>query len=423
MVASTDVKFYTNANINAPELTNAWGSIIDVLDACLVNGFGSQTVASISNSDTIITVNFGSPHNFMQHQVIKINGANQSEYNGEHRILTVPNANSFTFKLQSIPSVEATGTITCALPDMGWEKKYSSTNKAVYKPNGGMDSIFLRVDASLPSGYTETWAKSAKITVSDSMLDVDTFDGNQMPYNPSNPNLNHVYENNRNGWFKWFYSVQRSINFGAPKEYMIENEGGKAAATRWLVVGNKEFFLFIPRIQTYNDVVHIYGFGKIKNIINNSDNYALFVSNCPQTVSQQIFYANIDGLSGSNSSNNPNCYLFYDISGLPNYKAVQHFNSSPFGASKSNYHGFTAGNTNYSGTVNTLKSYQETGLYFGFDIIGFSENLPVFKVPHIKSMLQIASQFTIQANGYLTIKTVELESGAAPSYLIDLRGA
>lgn len=422
MVASTDVKFYTNTNSNAPQLVDAWGSIIDVLDACLVNGFGSQTVSTLTTSGATVTATFGSAHNFMQHQVIKIAGATQTEYNGEHRILSVPNANSITFQLAAAPSVTtATGTITCSLPALGWEKKYNGVNKAVYKPNNGLTPIFLRVDASLPSGYTESWAKSAKITVSDSMANIDTFDGNQMPFNPNGPNLNHVFANNRNGWFKWFYSVERSSYYGESKTYFTESEGGKGGATRWMIVGSNEFFLFIPRIQTYNDVVHIYGFGKVKNLVTLSDNFALFVSDCVQNVSQPIYYEAIDGLSGSNSTYSPNCYLFYDSAGLPNYKRVQHFNSSPFGGTNTNYHGFSNGNANYSGGVNTLKSYADAGKYFGFDIVGFSEGLPAFKVPHIKSMLQIGSQFFIQDTGFITIKTVEL-GGLSPHYLINLKG-
>ncbi len=422
MVASTDVKFFSNENTGAPQLENTWGCLIDVLDACLVDGFGSQTVSTLTASSTTVTATFGSVHNFKQHQVVKINGANQAEYNGEHRILEVPNTNSITFQLAAAPSVTtATGAITCSLPALGWEKKYSGVNKAVYKGQNGLDPMFLRVDASLPDGYTTTWAKSAKITVSDSMTDIDTFNGNQMPFDSNNPNLNHVFANNRNGWFKWFYSVERSIYYGTPKTYLIENEGGKGGATRWMIVGSNEFFLFIPRIQTYNDVVHIYGFGKVKNLVTSSDNFALFVSNCVQNVSQKIYYDAIDGLSGADSNYSPNCYLFYDSAGLPNYKGVQHFNSSPFGGTKTNYHGFSNGNTNYSGNVDTLKSYANVGKYFGFDIIGFSEGLPAFKVPHIKSMLQIGSQFVVQDTGFITIKTIELNN-ASPHYLINLKG-
>ena len=131
MAENTDVKFYMFSNTNAPQLTNSWGCLIDVLDACLVNGFGTQTVATLTAVNDLCTVSFGSAHNFKQHQVIKITGASQAEFNGEFRILSVPDASSFTFQLESNASTStATGTISCSLPPLGWQKPYSGTQKA-----------------------------------------------------------------------------------------------------------------------------------------------------------------------------------------------------------------------------------------------------------------------------------------------------
>ena len=82
MVASTDIKFYVHSNNNAPQLQNAYGSMIDVLDACLVNGFGSQAVATLTASGTTVTATYGSAHNYLRYQVTKIAGVNQTEFNG-----------------------------------------------------------------------------------------------------------------------------------------------------------------------------------------------------------------------------------------------------------------------------------------------------------------------------------------------------
>lgn len=134
MVASTDIKVFVHTNTNAPQLQNAFGSMIDVLDACLVNGFGSQAVATLTASGTTVTATYGSAHNYLQYQVTKIAGVNQTEFNGEHRILTVPDANTITFELAAVPSVTtATGTITSSLPSLGWLKPFSGTGKAAYR--------------------------------------------------------------------------------------------------------------------------------------------------------------------------------------------------------------------------------------------------------------------------------------------------
>ena len=148
MVASTDIKFYVHTNTGAPQLQNAFGCMIDVLDACLVNGFGSQAVSTLTAVGTTVTATFGSAHNFMQYQVIKIAGATQTEYNGEHRILTVPTASTLTFELATAPSVPtATGTINASLPPLGWEKPFSSAGKAAYRSANTLlaSRPFLRV--------------------------------------------------------------------------------------------------------------------------------------------------------------------------------------------------------------------------------------------------------------------------------------
>ena len=131
MVASTDIKFYVHTNNNAPQLTNNFGCMLSVLDAALINGIQIGTVSSLTASGKIVTAVFGTAHNLMQYQVIKIAGANQAEYNVEARILTVPNATTITLELATIPSVAtATGVISCSLPPLGWEKPFGSVNGA-----------------------------------------------------------------------------------------------------------------------------------------------------------------------------------------------------------------------------------------------------------------------------------------------------
>lgn len=48
MAASTDIKWFRYTNKGAPQVTNNWGVIIPVLDACLVSGFSEQVVIDVS---------------------------------------------------------------------------------------------------------------------------------------------------------------------------------------------------------------------------------------------------------------------------------------------------------------------------------------------------------------------------------------
>ncbi|MEG2267534.1 MAG: hypothetical protein RSC68_24800 [Acinetobacter sp.] len=218
MVAKTDIKFYVHTNNNALQLTNNFGCMLSVLDACLVNGIQLGAISSLSATGSIITVTFGTAHNLMQYQVIKIAGANQSEFNGEHRILTVPNSTTVTFSLAVAPSVTtATGTINCSLPPLGWEKPFSSVNvngggKAAYRSKNLLlpSRPFLRVVDELDPVYTATYAKYAKVGIVEDMIDIDTMMGVQVPYESSKPNKNWVGSGSGttaiNGWAKWHYA-------------------------------------------------------------------------------------------------------------------------------------------------------------------------------------------------------------------------
>ena len=283
MVASTDIKFYVHTNTNAPQLTNNFGCMIDVLDACLVNGFGSQTVSTLTASGTTVTATFGSAHNFMQYQVIKIAGATQTEFNGEHRILTVPNANSITFQLAATPSVTtATGTISCSLPPLGWLKPFSGTGKAAYRSANTLlaSRPYLRVVDALDAAYTSTYAKYAKVGIVEDMTDIDTLLGVQAPYDSANPDKNWVGTGSGtsgvNGWARWYYAAGGAVSGG-----LINSQTPAAGNRQWVLVGNSDYFYILPTSTVTSATVNTqhasaYGFGAFKSLLN-ADNSCTFL--------------------------------------------------------------------------------------------------------------------------------------------------
>lgn len=285
MVASTDIKFYVHTNNNAPQLTNNFGCMIDVLDACLVNGFGAQSVSTLKAVGKVVTVTFGAAHNLMQYQVIKITGANQSEFNGEHRILSVPNANSFTFELANTATVtQASGTIVCSLPPLGWEKPFGSTHssgtggKAAYRSTNLLlaSRPFLRVVDELDPAYTETYAKYAKVGIVEDMTDINTMLGVQAPYDAANPDKNWVGTGSGatviNGWAKWYYAAN-----SAPTSTSSATAGVAAGNRDWVIVGNKDWFYIFNSTVTSNKNLLAYGFGAFESALN-PDNASNFLS-------------------------------------------------------------------------------------------------------------------------------------------------
>ena len=288
MVASTDIKFYVHTNNNAPQLQNAYGSMINVLDACLVNGINIGTISSLTASGSTVTALFSSAHNLMQYQVIKITGANQLEFNGEHRILTVPNSNEVTFELATAPSVTtATGVISASLPPLGWEKPFSSSN-----PNGGGKAAyrstnlllpsrpFLRVVDELDPAYTATYAKYAKVGIVEDMTDIDTMLGGQAPFDAALPNKNWVGTGSGtsaiNGWAKWYYArtqYEYELNYGVLDSLPTPN-GNRS----YLLIGSTDVFYILPSVvASYQDSVSCYGFGAFKSYLQD-DNGANFLN-------------------------------------------------------------------------------------------------------------------------------------------------
>lgn len=259
MVASTDIKFYVHTNTNAPQLTNNFGCMIDVLDACLVNGFGSQTVSKLTASGTTVTATYGSAHNYLQHQVTKIAGVNQTEFNGEHRILTVPDANTITFELAAVPSVTtATGTITSSLPSLGWEKPFSSSNpsgggKAAYRSLNLLlpSRPFLRVVDELDPAYNQSYAKYAKVGIVEDMTGIDTMLGAQAPFDVNAPDKNWVATGSGtsviNGWAKWYYAAGGNED-SSTNEITLAPSGKR----EWVIVGNDSYFYLFARFHTSN---------------------------------------------------------------------------------------------------------------------------------------------------------------------------
>lgn len=166
-----EIHFFSSSDANSPVLTGETGKLIDLLTACLVDGYTALSVTSITRSGSTATVTTGSAHGLVSDQWATIAGAVESDYNGRFKI-TVTSTTVFTYTVANSPSTPATGTITARRASAGWDKPYSGTNKAVYRsPNNASARHYLRV---LDDGSTTGGAKEAALRGYVSMSDVDT---------------------------------------------------------------------------------------------------------------------------------------------------------------------------------------------------------------------------------------------------------
>lgn len=263
----TDIKYYVHTNNGATPLSNTWGALISVLDSCLLTGYSSQSVTLYEITGTVLKLTFGSAHNYLPGQVLKISGANQTEFNTEFRISIVPTTTTLHIDLSTaIASKGLSGTLTTILPSLGWTSEFSDTGKRAYRNADVTDTTrpYLRVVDIRDTLYNDSYAKYAKVGIVDSLTDIDTIIGLQTPYAASEPTRNWVATGPsgtsevKNGWAKWYYSRVRDVFI----ENFYDSEGTTSGNKRWLIIGNKDWIYFIPS-QIVSQYCNVYFFGKL----------------------------------------------------------------------------------------------------------------------------------------------------------------
>ncbi len=159
-------KWYSSDMGGAQNLTGAiGGGIIALLNACLVTGFGSVTLSSLTVTSGIATATVNTGHGFLDYQVVLIAGATPSGLNGDKRI-TRTGTNTFTFDATGIADGTATGTITAKTSPAGWTSPFTGTNLAAFAKAAGGTQHLLRIDG--------TTANLAVVSMYQSMTDINT---------------------------------------------------------------------------------------------------------------------------------------------------------------------------------------------------------------------------------------------------------
>ena len=170
MAIDSTVRWFHSEQADAPQIDCAATSeLIAILDACLLNGFDSNSVDSLVVTSDVATVTIDGGHDYEKHAVIRIAGATPAELNGDWRIATA-DATTFTFATTGITDQTATGTITAIRATPGyWEKAFSDTDKAAYRStHPDATGLYFRIN---------DWAASTggiRIRGFESMTDVDT---------------------------------------------------------------------------------------------------------------------------------------------------------------------------------------------------------------------------------------------------------
>ena len=129
MAMRTDVKRFNAADVGLS--ANMYrGTLLTFFKAILTTGYNSK-VANITNvNGNIITLDYGVPHGYALHRILKISG--NPLLNGEHAVTSI-NTNTLTIELEN--TVTISGTITTQVAPLGFELVYEATNVAIYRFN------------------------------------------------------------------------------------------------------------------------------------------------------------------------------------------------------------------------------------------------------------------------------------------------
>lgn len=232
------VKFFLSSDAGAPSLSSAAGSLLSVLDACLLSGYNTQTASALTQASGVATMTLNSGHGFKPDQRVLVAGANEAGYNGE-QVITSTTATSISYTVPAGTAATATGTINVKMAPLGWNKAFSGNNKAAYTPSVPQSLGFvLRVD--------DTTTGAPRVRGYESMTDVDTGVGP--------------------------FPLDSQVAGGG---YWAKQYSG--ANTAWALFGDERLFYIVLCPYTNGGFGPVLGFGDI-NAQSSSDAYACMLA-------------------------------------------------------------------------------------------------------------------------------------------------
>lgn len=266
------VKYFNSGMAGAPQISNNWGDLVNMLDACLINGFNLKAMDSLTFANGLATATVTTGHSYLKDQVVLIEGASQAAYNGQFRVVAVT-ATTFSYAVSGSPtnpvSPATTSTnLSAKVAPLGWEIAFTGANRRAYRSLNPMSpqNLLLIDDGIKAPDYNTTWSKWANVGVVEDMADISTIVGAQAPFDPSNPTQNwRQVQAGQYGWYKWYHARQGG--------YETYGDGG-SGNRNWVLVGDDRlFYLFCTNSPGYNWYGrNFYCFGDIESF-KPGDNY------------------------------------------------------------------------------------------------------------------------------------------------------
>ena len=283
---SDRITWMHSGQVGAPQMGGVEGSngqMLQVLDACLINGFNTQTATTVSKTETTVKLTFGVSHGYVERQLLLIAGATDAKLNGKHRVIAVTE-NTVTIDAVGVGSI--TGTITSKIAPLGFESIFGSTDplkRAYRSKNVQTTRTVLYLDMSLPTSHGYNSTNPAKRAMVDMCENMTTL-GVQINSYTSSFNDKPTVQNGKMFW----YQARNNTKNGAV------NAGTNL---KWVLFGNGDYFYFLPAWQVHDLSAtrllqrDLFGFGDVKDL-DGTSSYDCFWAGVSGTNDEQsISYA------------------------------------------------------------------------------------------------------------------------------------
>lgn len=160
--------FFHSGMTGAPTNTNAAGSTLGIIRACLVEGFNVLTPSSASVTSEVMTITYSSAHGYENLVWIRLDGAAGGSI---VKRATVTSSTTLTIEAPGFADGAVAGTLSTRVAPADWEEVFTGTLKAVFRSKvegPGSTRFFYRVsDSGTGNPYR-------LVRGFESMTDVDT---------------------------------------------------------------------------------------------------------------------------------------------------------------------------------------------------------------------------------------------------------
>lgn len=258
MLAEIKTKYISSSMQGSPLLNLTTGDLVKALKKVLVEGTNLQSVTSAEvQTLNVVSITIAPGHGFSVNQVVTLTGVSAFSGPKEFRIIETT---QLTLKLRSSTTLTNLGKITdtnlsLKVSPLGYDIAFegsAATGIICFKNKSNKSPAILKViDALPPNGYSQTWAKFARIVAGQKLNATGgEFTGNEkFPTSVAFPDMektgNKVSgETGIFGWMKWDYGLYQSSGYGWTE---ISEDFYGVYPTDWRIIGDDNTFYLMIR--------------------------------------------------------------------------------------------------------------------------------------------------------------------------------